>query len=150
MRILIPLYAVVFIGVACAAPIPKKLRSKFNTDIDTLQGRWLQTARSFKGQAIVPAPASDDSYILFDGDTITVCHGNKKGFDRCTFVLDDTTTPKQLRVTMPGGGAYNFAYSLDDKVLLKLTDALYDKSIIPTAVEPSVDTFYVEYRKQSK
>ena len=130
-----------------AAPIPRQLKTKVS-DLDRLQGKWLQTSTSHNGQAIQASGADIGTRI--EGETISTWSGKSKGFDKHPFTLDTTTTPKRLIVTMEDGSKYNFSFSFDEDGQLNWVEMAGDKTKFPSAVEPAKDVYYSEAKKVEK
>lgn len=130
-----------------AAPIPKQLKTKVS-DLDRLQGKWLQTSTSHNGQAIQASGADIGTRI--EGETISTWSGKSKGFDKHPFTLDTTTTPKRLIVTMEDGSKYNFCFGFDEDGQLNWVEMADDKTKFPSAIEPAKDVYYSETKKVEK
>lgn len=130
-----------------AAPIPRQLKTKVS-DLDRLQGKWLQTSTSHNGQAIQASGADIGTRI--EGETISTWSGKSKGFDKHPFTLDTTTTPKRLIVTMENGSKYNFCFKFDEDGQLNWVEMADEKTKFPSAVEPAKDVHYSEAKKVEK
>ena len=140
-------FALILIGSLLAAPIPKQLKTKVS-DLDRLQGKWLQTSTSHNGQAIQASGADIGTRI--EGETISTWTGTSKGFNKHPFTLDTTTTPKRLIVTMEDGSKYNFCFGFDEDGQLNWVEMADDKTKFPSAVEPAKDVYYSETKKVDK
>ena len=130
-----------------AAPIPRHLKAKVS-DLDRLQGKWLQTSTSHNGQAIQASGADIGTRI--EGETISTWAGTSKGFNKHPFTLDTTTTPKRLIVTMEDGSKYNFCFKFDEDGQLNWVEMAGDKTKFTSAVEPAKDVHYSEAKKVEK
>jgi uncharacterized protein (TIGR03067 family) len=130
---------ILFVTASPAAPIPKKLKGKVD-DLERLQGLWQEVKTSHNGEAL--RDSKPDDFLRIDGETISTWDKNSKGFDKRTFTLDTTTTPKRLSVKQNGASDYNFSFDFDENGQLLWAEMANDKTKFPAVLEPFKDGYF--------
>jgi uncharacterized protein (TIGR03067 family) len=134
-------------GSLLAAPIPKQLKGK-TSDLDRLQGLWEQVRESHNGEPIRNTKPGD--FMRIEEETITTWTGNNRGFEKESFKIDSTTTPKRLSVTQKDGSEYNFCFDFDEQGVLHWAEMASVKTKYPESLAPGKNVFYSESKKVEK